>query len=111
MQNTTRQATHYNRGLLTQISLGEGRTFRVEETLVAIFRACDGQVFATQPTCPHRGKPLADGIIGAGKVICPLHSYKFAMATDEPLDNTCGKLQTYPIEIDMKGDIWLLAGE
>jgi len=42
---------------------------------------------------------LADGIVGDGKVICPLHSYKFDLATGTPLGNVCQSLKTYHTEL------------
>ena len=53
----------YNLGSVERIPLGEGRSFRIEDTLIAIFRTRKSEVFATQATCPHKGGPLADGIL------------------------------------------------
>ncbi len=97
----------YNLGPLTRLPLGEGRTFQIGETTVAIFRTRDNKVFATQATCPHKGGPLADGIIGEGQVICPLHAYKFKLANGEAVGNTCSALKTYPAWLSEDGDILL----
>lgn len=99
--------TIYNLGLIQYIPLGEGRMFRVRDVTVAIFRARDGAVYATQPDCPHRGGPLIDGLIGSGKVICPLHSFAFQLATGEPIENSCTRLQTYPVTLNEAGEILL----
>lgn len=96
-----------NLGSLDRIPPGEGRVFRVEEALIAIFRTRAGQVFATQATCPHRGGPLADGLVGGGKVICPMHAYAFELATGQAIENPCEKLQTYPITLNGAGEILL----
>jgi nitrite reductase (NADH) small subunit len=105
--STVPRSTVYNLGSLKRIPLGEGRTFSVADTLVAIFRTRDGRVFATQATCPHRGGPLADGLVGAGKVICPLHAYAFELATGQPVENSCEKLRTYPVSLSGDEDILL----
>ncbi|HEY4386227.1 MAG TPA: Rieske 2Fe-2S domain-containing protein [Ktedonobacteraceae bacterium] len=97
------RAEVYNLGSIQRIPLGEGRTFHVASKTVAIFRARDGKVYATQPGCPHRGGPLADGLVVACKVICPLHSFVFDLATDEPVENACERLQTYPIRLSEAG--------
>jgi nitrite reductase (NADH) small subunit len=97
----------YNLGLIQRIPLGEGRTFRVRDTLVAIFRARDGQVYATQPDCPHRGGPLIDGLVGSGKVICPLHNFAFNLATGEPIENACQRLRSYPVSLNEADEILL----
>lgn len=104
---TPLRCTVYNLGPCAAIPLGEGRTFRVGGTLVAVFRTRGGQVFATQAACPHRGGPLADGIVGAETVICPLHGYRFDLATGQPLGNGCPALKTYPITLSAQGDLLL----
>ena len=78
------------------IPLGEGRAFVVKETTIAVFRQRDGRLFATDNTCPHRGGPLADGIIGGGKVICPFHAWKFDLETGCCVGENTG-VRTYVI--------------
>ena len=96
-----------NLGALERIPLGEGREFEVDGELIAIFRARDGQLYAVQAKCPHRAGALADGIIGAGKVVCPLHSFKFDLATGAPLGNDCAALKTYTVSVNEDGEILL----
>jgi nitrite reductase (NADH) small subunit len=103
----SRERVVYNLGSIERIPLGEGRSFRIENTTVAIFRTRKSEVFATQTACPHKGGPLADGIIGDGKVVCPLHAYKFRLATGEALGHTCGTLETYPVSLDEDGNVLL----
>ena len=95
----------YDLGPIDQIPLGEGRQFRIGGALVAVFRARDGRVFATQAQCPHRGGPLSDGIIGGGQLHCPLHGYKFEMDTGKPIDAECGALKTYPVALNDSNQI------
>ena len=94
-----------NLGPISLIPLGEGRLFQVGLHTVAVFRARDGRLYATQALCPHRGGPLADGLTGDGKVICPLHAYKFDLLTGEPVGNQCAALKTYPVFVSADGDI------
>jgi nitrite reductase (NADH) small subunit len=96
-----------NLGSVEMIPFGEGRDFRIDDVSVAVFRNRDGKLYAVQSTCPHREGPLADGIIGEGKVICPLHSYKFDLATGQAIGNDCPSLKTYPVKVDESGDIIL----
>lgn len=70
-----------NLGGLDQIAPGQGRCFVVEGEEVAVFRPRSGGIFALGHRCPHRQGPLADGIIGGGQVVCPLHGHKFDLAT------------------------------
>ncbi|HLI70594.1 MAG TPA: Rieske (2Fe-2S) protein [Ktedonobacteraceae bacterium] len=97
----------YNLGSIEHIPPGEGRRYEVEGLSLAVFRTRENRVFATQAVCPHREGPLADGIIGAGKVICPLHGYKFNLATGEPVGHPCAALKTYPVVVTSDGHMIL----
>ena len=93
-------------GPFDAIPPGEGRAYEAGGLRVAVFRARDGRVFAVQAECPHRGGPLADGLTGGGTLICPLHSWKFDLATGANLMGECG-LKTYPVRVDGAGLIVL----
>ena len=97
----------YSLGPVEQIPLGEGRVFEVEGMPIAVFRTRRGEVFATQAACPHREGPLCDGIIGGRQVVCPLHAYKFDLATGSPVGNDCEALRTYAVSVSENGDILL----
>lgn len=73
---------------------------------VAVFRTRSGGVFAVQAACPHRGGPLADGLLGGTTLICPLHAWKFDVSTGEVLFGECG-LKVYPVRVDESGQIVL----
>jgi nitrite reductase (NADH) small subunit len=66
------------------IPLGEGRAITLEGRRVAIFRATGGW-YALDAVCPHRGGPLADGIVCDRAVICPLHDRRFDLETGAAL--------------------------
>lgn len=96
-----------NLGAVARIPLGEGREFEVDGELIAVFRARDEKLYAVQAKCPHRDGALADGIIGAGKVVCPLHAFKFDLATGAPLGNGCMALKTYTVTLNDEDEILL----
>jgi nitrite reductase (NADH) small subunit len=91
---------------LDTIPPGEGRTFGVMGEKLAIFRTREGRVLAVQAECPHRGGPLADGLVGGTTVVCPLHGWKFDLTTGEPLMGDCG-LKTYPVRVNEDGRIFV----
>ena len=102
----------YDLGSIDRIPPGEGQTFLVAGREIAVFRARGADaVRATQARCPHKAGLLADGIVGDGKVICPLHSYKFDLATGAAIGNACQSLATYHTEItdDRRVLLWLSA--
>jgi nitrite reductase (NADH) small subunit len=94
-------------GSVETIPLGEGRRFVLDGEAVAIFRTRDGDLFATQAACPHREGPLADGMVGGGRVFCPLHSYDFDLATGASRSGACGNLRTHGVSVDPAGAIWV----
>ncbi len=68
-------------GPVSQIPLGEGRTFAVDDAQIAVFRLRDGTLRALDAMCPHKGGPLADGLADDSVVVCPLHGATFDMCT------------------------------
>ncbi|GAC1653325.1 MAG: hypothetical protein NVS4B3_16310 [Gemmatimonadaceae bacterium] len=72
---------------------------------IAVFRTRSGELFATQPRCPHKSGPLADGIVGGSSIVCPLHSFKFDLVTGAPVGNGCAALTTYPVTLGKTGDM------
>lgn len=104
--NQTMTANTHCLGSIERIPYGEGRQFEIAGTTIAVFRARDGRVWATQALCPHRAGPLADGLMGGETIVCPLHGWKFNMATGEALLGDCG-IQTYRAWSDEGGDLWV----
>src|SRR5512138_1888199 len=94
-------------GPVERIPLGEGRTYRVQGELVAVFRARGGELFATQALCPHAEGPLADGLVGGGRVLCPLHAFAFDLRSGRCLNGGCGDLRTYEVGVTADGRIAL----
>jgi nitrite reductase (NADH) small subunit len=98
-------------GKIDQIPRGEGRKFRFRGAEVAVYRTQSGEVFATQSDCPHAGGPLADGLMGAANVICPLHERSFDLRTGASLSGDCAALRIYPVTLTAEGGIMLEIGE
>jgi nitrite reductase (NADH) small subunit len=70
-----------NLGRVSRIPEGQGRCYVVGADEIAVFRQRDGRVFATENRCPHRQGPLAEGVLGGGRIICPLHGHQFNLGT------------------------------
>jgi nitrite reductase (NADH) small subunit len=85
-------------GRITLIPRGQGRCFAVGRYRIAVFRHRDDSLRALENACPHRGGPLADGVIGAGMVVCPLHAHRFRMADGSGVDTDLS-VRTFPVEI------------
>ena len=97
-------------GNLSSIPPGEGRVFQAGPLSIAVFHSRSGDVFASEPRCPHRQGPLADGIVGEHKVICPLHAFVFDLSSGQPVGNNCGAIKTYPVTVTEEGQIFVDTG-
>ena len=95
-------ALRHELGPVDQIPHGQGRNFQVDGRRVAVFRGRDGCVYATQAECPHRGGPLADGLVGSGTLVCPLHELRFDLATGQAQNGGCS-VDVYPITLGPDG--------
>jgi nitrite reductase (NADH) small subunit len=94
-------------GPLSAIPPGEGRNIQAQGRKIAIFHTRAGAVFAVQAECPHRGGPLADGLVGGTTLICPLHAWKFDLTTGAALLGDCG-IKTFPVRVGKDGQIILM---
>ncbi len=72
---------------ISDLKPGEGKMIEVEEKAIAIFNI-DGEFFAIDNTCAHRGGPLGEGFLDGKTVTCPWHGWKY--------DVTTGKAVMFP---------------
>lgn len=79
---------------------GEGRAVTVGDRRIAVFNAATGW-FALDAACPHRGGPLADGLLSDSCVACPLHDRRFDLRTGEALGDGAGVVAH---RVEVRGD-------
>ena len=82
------------------IPLREGRAVKVGEEEIAIFNL--GEKFlAVGNRCPHRGGPLADGIVAGQTVVCPLHTWKICLSSGDVKGQaeSTACVKSYPVEV------------
>lgn len=68
----------------SEIEPGHARFIDVHGKQIALFNV-DGQYFALDNTCTHKGGPLAEGDISGYQVTCPWHHAAFDVRTGEVL--------------------------
>jgi nitrite reductase (NADH) small subunit len=89
-----------NLGSVNAIPMGQGRCYVVGGEKLAVFRQRDGRIFASHNRCPHGNGPLAEGLLGSGRVICPMHGHSFCLETGASSGGTAS-LQVFPVtEVD-----------
>jgi nitrite reductase (NADH) small subunit len=91
--------THVTVGSVEEIPLGEGRTFAVDGSQIAVFRLRDGTLRAIDAVCPHRGGPLADGLADDTVVVCPLHGHTFDLCSGAEAAGSAMSVRSYPVEV------------
>jgi nitrite reductase/ring-hydroxylating ferredoxin subunit len=84
-----------------EVPEGKSIVVEVEGKRLALFRH-QGEFFALDETCPHRGGPLHEGLIQEGVVACPWHLWQFDLRTGVSPVNPLSKVQTYPTRIEGK---------
>ncbi|MGA9980024.1 MAG: nitrite reductase small subunit NirD [Candidatus Sulfotelmatobacter sp.] len=87
MKETKAESKRWTRiALCRDIPLREGRAVKVGHRDIAIFNLGD-RFLAVDNRCPHKGGPLADGIVSSAAVVCPLHAWKISLETGEGLNS------------------------
>jgi nitrite reductase [NAD(P)H] small subunit len=68
------------------IPLREARSVRLGGRDIAIFNLGD-RFLAVDNRCPHKGGPLAEGIVSGATVVCPLHAWKVNLESGNVLNS------------------------
>lgn len=83
----------------------EGRAVKLGGVTVAIFNLGDRFV-AIENRCPHRGGPLADGIVssqgGSVTVTCPMHNWRVCLDSGQVRKPTSESAcqRSYPVKVE-----------
>lgn len=66
---------------------------------LAIFNIA-GTLYAIENTCPHRGGPLAEGMMAGQEVICPWHGSRFDVKTGVVLTPPAQQgVKSFPVRV------------
>ena len=66
---------------------------------IAVF-SVGGELFALDNACAHTGGPIVDGLVRNGAVTCPLHWWRFDLATGERRGAPHIRQATYPVSVE-----------
>jgi len=80
------------------VAADAGATFFVDDVEVAVFRS-EGNLFAIEGKCPHKGASLGNGAIDGCAVTCPWHDWKFDLKTGEGLTNPSSPVASLAVRI------------
>lgn len=91
---------------LNEVALGEAMRVETSAGPITLYHLEDG-CFATQDQCSHGNWSLADGILEAGVVECPLHGGKFCVRTGAvKAFPPVVPLKTFPVQVQ-DGQVWV----
>lgn len=90
---------------LSDFPEGSGKIVTVGKRQILITNV-EGEIFALDRFCAHRGAPLVKGEIVDGQLLCPWHGNTFDVATGSCRANPEEKVKTYPVEIRGQ-EVWV----
>ena len=69
----------------------------------------DGELYAVEGVCPHRGGPLGQGALHGHMLVCPWHAWEFDCRTGRNDRTPEIRVGTVPVKVE-NGDILIEAG-
>lgn len=82
-----------------QLEESKGTTVYVNERDLALYKY-EGQFYALDNTCLHRGGQLGDGTMDGPNVICPLHGWDYDVKTGVSRYEPKEVIATYPVTVE-----------
>ena len=76
------------------------RVVKTAAGCVAIFRTHDGEVFALDDRCPHKGGTLSEGIVHGHAVTCPLHNWVISLEDGQAQGADEGRVVTHAVKVE-----------
>ncbi len=90
----------------SEIAPGTSKRIEVNDKEIALFNL-DGNFYAINEICPHRGGPLSEGFVEEGVLTCPWHGWQFQLASGECLTDPSTCQTKY--EVKVEGDDVLIS--
>lgn len=87
----------------SDLDAGQARTVVAGGREIAVWRH-RGRLHALDNRCPHAGGPLALGRVEQGRVVCPWHGARFALADGRPCGGPAdGPVAAHPVRQEGRG--------
>lgn len=85
----------------SEIKQGSGKSLEVNGKPVAVFNV-NGNFYAINDVCGHRGGPLGEGELDGKTVICPWHGWRYDVTTGA--NELVPDLPTNRYEVKIEGE-------
>jgi NAD(P)H-dependent nitrite reductase small subunit len=79
----------------------EGQLVVADGEEIALFKF-EGQFYAIENRCPHRGGYLADGVVRNKSVTCPLHGWSFDLSSGQSFNRPDQRIGCF--QVSSSGD-------
>lgn len=83
---------------LDEVPPGSAKVVEAAGKTLAVFNV-DGEIYAIDNTCLHRGGPLGEGILEGKVVTCPWHGWEYDVTTGQNTLNPSLKVETYRVSV------------
>lgn len=94
-------------GKKEELASRESSIFEFNGKSIVVF-PIDGELFALEEMCPHRGAPLSEGSVTDGVVRCPWHAAKFEIKTGKVLTGPAKRdLKRFPLSVNEEGEVFV----
>jgi len=87
-------------GSVNDIPRQGARVVKTDDGDIAVFKTEEGEIFALQDKCPHKGGPLSQGIVHGKRIACPLHDWKIQLDTGLAVAPDEGCAASFPIKVE-----------
>ncbi|KIL49335.1 nitrite reductase small subunit NirD [Jeotgalibacillus soli] len=77
-----------------------GKTVRIGEKEVAVFRLSSGRFRAVENRCPHKGGVFSEGMVSGEFVFCPMYDWKICLDDGNVQAPDKGCVKTYKTEVE-----------
>src|SRR5687767_14266702 len=96
---TAKRSGAVDAGRAEDLPNGSSKTIELPEgRMLALFNV-NGHFYAIENFCPHKGAPLAEGILCEHVIECDWHGWQFDVRTGECL-TLAERVKTYPVVIE-----------
>jgi nitrite reductase (NADH) small subunit len=85
----------------SDLPTGQALLVEVNGRSVALFNV-NGEIYALDNTCAHRGGPLCEGFIDPNDltVQCPWHGWTYSLATGTSLFNPLARVEKFEVRVE-----------
>ena len=91
-------------GRVEDVPPGRGATVELNSGQELALYNVGGEFYAINNFCPHKGAPLADGLLAGHSVSCDWHGWRFDVRTGHCLNRPGQTVESYEVVIE---DGWI----